>query len=368
MGLFRASLLLAMGLGMVSIAEANHLAKKTPEQALKFHQFRMEKLPAIYRLSVIPASSSPLELKVDYKPNKDIQQMMKKSDLLSVMKYRNGQIVINEKSSKLGEDDKMYSMSIAKSFIGYLVGHAVCDGHFASLEDPMAKYVPELKGTIYSDISVGKMIDMAAGDSPIWGKKYNIQEYSGVVLSASDKDRKTILEVIASKPKQSPKNVGDFRYSNAVTDLVARALDTAVPEGLSNYYGSKLSDPAGNKSEMFYYVDANGWPIAHAFLHATRSDYMRMAIKVMSDWSSKTCIGDFLRSQYDQRIKTGNQDFKSYGAFFWFDLNSIKAPIVSMNGHGGQRIIINLKDQSIVSYHAIRSDFDGKKLEKWTLK
>ena len=130
MGLLRTLLLLATGLGVVCIAEANHLEKKTPEQALKFHQFRMEKLPAIYRLSIIPASSSPLELKVNSKPNKDIQQMMKKSDLLSVMKYRNGQIVIDERSLKLGEDDKMYSMSIAKSFIGYLVGHAVCDGHF----------------------------------------------------------------------------------------------------------------------------------------------------------------------------------------------------------------------------------------------
>jgi CubicO group peptidase (beta-lactamase class C family) len=294
--------------------------------------------------------------------------MMKKSDLLSVMKYQNGQIVIDERSSKLGEDDKMYSMSIAKSFVGYLVGHAVCDGHFSSLDDPMVKYVPELKGTIYSDVSVGNMIDMAAGDSPIWGNKYNIQEYSGIILNPKEKDRKTIAELIASKPKQSPKNGGEFRYSNAVTDLVARALETAVPNGLASYYGSKLSDPAGNNSEMFYYVDANGWPVGHVFLHATRSDYMRMAIKIMSDWSSETCIGDFLRSQYDERVKTGSKDFKNYGAFFWFDLSSVNAPTVGMNGHGGQRIIINLKDQSIVSYHAIRSDFDAKKLEKWTLR
>jgi CubicO group peptidase (beta-lactamase class C family) len=368
MGLFKTSLLLAIGLGIVSIADANHLAKKTSEQALKFHQFRMEKIPTMFRSAIIPASSSPLELKVNSKPNKDIQQMMKKSDLLSVMKYQNGQIVIDERSSKLGEDDKMYSMSIAKSFVGYLVGHAVCDGHFSSLDDPMVKYVPELKGTIYSDVSVGNMIDMAAGDSPIWGNKYNIQEYSGIILNPKEKDRKTIAELIASKPKQSPKNGGEFRYSNAVTDLVARALETAVPNGLASYYGSKLSDPAGNNSEMFYYVDANGWPVGHVFLHATRSDYMRMAIKIMSDWSSETCIGDFLRSQYDERVKTGSKDFKNYGAFFWFDLSSVNAPTVGMNGHGGQRIIINLKDQSIVSYHAIRSDFDAKKLEKWTLR
>ena len=46
--------------------------------------------------------------------------MIKKSDLLSVMKYQAGQIVVDERSPKLSEDDKMYSMSISKSFIGYL--------------------------------------------------------------------------------------------------------------------------------------------------------------------------------------------------------------------------------------------------------
>ena len=34
-----------------------------------------------------------------------------------------------------------------------------------------------------------------------------------------------------------------------------------------------------------------------------------------------------------------------------------------MNGHGGQRIIIDLKNNSIVLYHSIRIDFDQNKLE-----
>ena len=363
MSLFRTSLFIAMGFASIGVSEASHLTNKTPEQALKFHQFRMEKIPKIYQSVMIPASSTPLDLGDRSQPNIEIQQMIKKSDLLSVMKYQAGQIVVDERSPKLSEDDKMYNMSISKSFIGYLVGHALCDGYFSSLDDPMVSYIPELKGTIYSDISVGNMIDMAAGDGPIWGGEYNIKEYSGLVLSASDRDRKTVLDVITSKPNKSPKNLGDFRYSNALADLVARALETATPDGLASYYDSRLSGPAGNINEMFYYVDANGWPIAHAFLHATRSDYMRMAIKIMSDWSSETCIGNFLRSQYDQRIKTGRKHFRSYGAFFWFDLTSFNGPTIGMNGHGGQRIVIDLEDQSILTYHAIRSNFDQEKLQ-----
>lgn len=113
----------------------------------------------------------------------------------------------------------------------------------------------------------------------------------------------------------------------------------------------------------FFFLDKNSWPLSHAFLYATRLDYLRMAIKISSDWSKNDCIGNYLKDRYTNSVKTGQKDFKKYGGFFWFDFNLSKNPTASMNGHGGQRIIIDLKNNSIVLYHSIRIDFDQNKLE-----
>ena len=354
-------IILTFLLNIAFSSEANHLSKLKSDKTLEFHKFRIEQIPQLHKTKSIPASSKPSTLNFNSKPNKKIQKILNDSDLLSVLKFQNNQVVINEISSKLKENDKMYSMSIVKSFIGYLVGHAVCDGYIA-LDQPMSRYVSELQNTIYSNTSIENMINMAAGDSPIWGENYSINEYSGQVLNPNKKERKTILEIISEKPNKFPENIGTFRYSNVITDLVAKAIDTNVPNGLAEYFNSKLSEPAGNNSDMFFLIDKNSWPISHAFLYAERLDYLRMAIKISSDWSKTDCIGNYLRDRYTNSVKTGQKDFKKYGGFFWFDFNLSKNPTVSMNGHGGQRIMIDLKNNSIILFHSIRTDFDQNKL------
>ena len=343
--------------------DANHLANKTSEQTLKFHKFRMEKLPSTFTKINIPASTNINKLKASSNKYNDIQKIINSSDLLSIMSYEKGKILIDEISSKLSPNDKMYSMSTIKSKLGYLVGHAVCDKKISSLNDPISKYEPQLKNTVYKEVSIQNMINMAAGDSSIWGKEYSVKEYTGHILSSIPNKRKNIIDLIKSKGNKEPQNIGKFRYSNAIADLVARVIDNVSPNGIGGYFHAKLAEPAGNENEMFLLADANGWPIAHAFLYATRDDYMRMAIKISNDWNSNSCIGNFLRKQYEQKIKTNSSKRKNYGAFFWFDISTISGPTAVMNGHGGQRTIIKLKEGDILSYHAIRSNFDQEKLE-----
>jgi len=348
---------------LAGAANADHLKKLSNEKALQFHQFRIQKIPQLYKTISIRPSAAPAELVREARRVAAAEKMLKETDLLSVMRFQDGKIVIDAMSTKMKPDDKIYSMSMVKSLIGYLVGHAVCDGHIKNLNDPVSRYLPEVKGTIYEKVAIGQMINMAAGDQPIWKGKYNIQEYSALVLSARPDERKTILEVLKSKPNKNPRGTGSFRYSNMVTDLIGVALDKAVPGGLEGYMHQKLAAPAGNADPMLLLVDKNDWPISHAFLYATRDDYMRMSIRIMNDFKAASCIGDYLRSQTKNYVKT-SQESEGYAAFFWLENARSTMPRVLMKGHGGQRIIIDLKAGTITSMHAIRLNYDAKKLEK----
>ena len=89
--------------------------------------------------------------------------------------------------------------------------------------------VPSAGGTVSvntraAEVDPGSGIKMSVGDKPVWNPKgYNIREYSALILHGNPSKRQTIQEVLSSKPNVPPADVGVFRYSNAVTDIVGTA-------------------------------------------------------------------------------------------------------------------------------------------------
>ena len=77
--------------------DANHLANKTSEQTLKFHKFRMEKLPSTFTKINIPASTNINKLNASSNKSNDIQKIINSSDLLSIMSYEKGKILLEFK-------------------------------------------------------------------------------------------------------------------------------------------------------------------------------------------------------------------------------------------------------------------------------
>jgi CubicO group peptidase (beta-lactamase class C family) len=147
--------------------------------------------------------------------------MINETDLLSVLFYDGNAITVNELSSKkLGELGKMYSMSMAKSYVGYLTGHALCDGVIKKLDDPIGSYVPETKGTLYEGVSIRSMINMSAGDSSYFGDKYTLTAY-GLPIMVEEKSIKSMLE--GSLGISRSENA-EFYYSNILPDIIARAI------------------------------------------------------------------------------------------------------------------------------------------------
>jgi CubicO group peptidase (beta-lactamase class C family) len=360
----RAIIIFLFSIILSATAFADHLKKLPPEKALSFHKFRVERLPATYGNLLIPAAQKPSELSYSVRQNAKVDELLQSSDLLSVMKYEKGSIVIDAISDRIQKNEKIYGMSMSKGLIGYLVGHALCDKYILSLDDTVSQYIPETAQTIYANAKIGEMIKMSAGDKPIWNPKgYNIREYSALVLHGNPSKRQTIQEVLSSKPSLQQADVGVFRYSNAVTDIIGRLLDVATPNGLGAFAQQHLAERAGNNNDSFVLVDKNGWPLAHSFIFATRDDWMRMAIKIGEDWRSDSCIGEFLRQQQRTSVQT-DRNGQSYAAFFWMKDANTSSPQIILNGHGGQRIIISPKENTVLSYHSIRANYDQNLLER----
>ena len=349
------------------LTNANHLNDKSDSEALSMHKFRSNVLVHRHQSEIIPPAKKPEMIKDTSKPNGTIRNIIDQSDLLSVLFYDGNSITVNELSTtKLKPLNKMYSMSISKSYIGYLLGHAICDGFIKTLDDSIGQYVPETSGTIYEGVSLQNMINMTAGDVDHWERgSNNMIVYAGPIV----RGKKTIKDMLEESRGVSPVKKPNFYYSNILPDLVGRAIHLKSPLGLKDYFYKKIAGSSGTSSEMLYLKDKNEWGIHFAFLYATRGDYLKFAKLIAQDWKSNSCIGSYLKKLYENRVPTGkpqngSHNFQSYGGFFWMDKSNFDFPHFVMNGHGGQRVIINLNTGAILSMHAIRGNYNQTEVEE----
>ena len=348
-----------------SLGIADHLSNKSNAETLKMHKFRLDIMPIKFHTQLIPPSPSPILSIPKTNINPVIRKVINNSDLLSVMYFDGDSIRTNELNKEtLMPTQKMYSMSISKSFVGYLVGHALCDGFLGSLDDPIHKYVPETVGTVYEGVPLQDMINMSAGDSELFGGHQSINEYARPILA----DHRSIKSFLEESQGKRRKEKASFRYSNMITDLVARAIDVVTPKGFAEYFFEKIVMRGEFTSETMYFKDKNNWGILFAFLYASRNDYLSFGQLIANDWISNNCSGSFLKTFYRNRVPTGTKltgsSYKSYGGFFWTDKEDFNFKHLSMLGHGGQRIIVNLDAGSVLTLHAIRNNFSTTKLER----
>ena len=345
-----------------SLALAEHLKGKSKAEKEGYLKVRVVDIPAGFKKIQISPAATVKTLNreiIENKNTKKIDKNIKNKSLLSVLYFDGQKIVVDKKSEKIQDNTKLYSFSISKSFVSYILGNAICNGDIKSLDDKISDYVPETKGTLYENSTFKDLINMKAGDTNFASRKAG----SATFIYAGDIARKktTVKDyLISSSNLKTTEKV--FNYNNFLTDLVAKAIDLQVSGGLKKSYES-FANKAGTSSEMFFLTDDNGWPILHAWFYATREDFLKLGIQISNDWNSNTCIGDYLKNIESMRGKSDNKN-SEYSGYFWYDSKN-KTRHAEMRGHGSQKIYIDLEKNRVLTYHSITGDYDNKSI--WNL-
>ena len=79
------------------------------------------------------------------------------------MILKDGKIRFEEYAAGFGPEERWTSFSVAKSFTSTLLGAAIRDGSIASLDDSVARYIPEMRGTPYEEVTVRQLATMTSG-------------------------------------------------------------------------------------------------------------------------------------------------------------------------------------------------------------
>jgi len=335
---------------------------------------------------------------VDNKLSQYVQKQLDNRDktgLVNYLLYENGKIVINKKNyNDVIKKNKnvLRSNSMGKSMISYVTGHAVCK-YGIDLNTKMNDWAV-LNNTLYADNTLSQVLNMTSGDHNYIGEK----KFKGDGYVKGNKKKvinnKTVFESMQwfqgtkKKKENSPYNYSAMSTHVAINYVIHKVgtenYQKLLKEIFTDHVGVKdtvyFDKVKGERvRKQIYSYNENQWKWVSNPEHGSQrytfwaksEDYLRVAKTIMNDYHSDSCIGDYLRNIYDNRVdKKKKQDdtksvfayTKQYGGQFHMSLKGTENVIFAMDGYAGQQVLIDMTSGRIVIVHAIDRHYNWQKI------
>lgn len=222
----------------------------------------------------------------------DIQLTQEESDYLnrfdtkSFLIIRNDTILVEKYFDKHQENTLSNSFSAAKTVVGLLIGCAIEDGKIKSVDESIAKYLPEFRIEGKEQITIENLLTMSSGLN--WGESSknpfseNAESYYGTDLFGLVNRLKVV-----SKPGET------FSYKSGDTQILAFILEKATGQSLHDYASEKIWSKIGASQSAYWSLDKeNGDEKAYCCLYATTRDFAKLGQLLLQDgkWNDEQII------------------------------------------------------------------------------
>src|SRR5699024_9920598 len=116
----------------------------------------------------------PLNIGMPIQPKmpdgRSVDDYMQENNIGGLMVLKDDKIRLEAYGEEVDSTTIWTSFSVGKSITSMLLGVALKENDVASLHDPLAKYIPELKGKDYGKVSVKELLTMTSGIE--WNEDY----------------------------------------------------------------------------------------------------------------------------------------------------------------------------------------------------
>jgi CubicO group peptidase (beta-lactamase class C family) len=205
----------------------------------------------------------------------DTAGYMRKFRASGVLVIKNGKIVLERYGLGRTEKDRWTSFSVAKSLTATLIGAAIKDGKITSLDDKVTRYIPEMKGSAYDDVTLRQLITMTSGVK--WNESYTDpnSDVAKVGLSILEPGVNPVVSYMRRLPREAVPGT-KFVYKTGETDLAGIVLSNAVGKPLADYLSEKLWRPYGMEQDGIWVEDVAGHERGGCCISMTLRDYGRV--------------------------------------------------------------------------------------------
>lgn len=250
----------------------------------------------------------------------DFQQFLQANDTNSLLIIHNDHLVYENYLNGTNEATIQTSMSVAKSFLSALVGIAIEEKSIKSVDDPVVRYLPELREKISENMTIRHLLTMSGG---------NLYEESGGI---SGDDTKTYwspdLRHITLDYFRSAREPGQqMQYNDFQPQALGMIIERATGQTLSHYMQEKLWKPAGMEQAASWSLDSqeHGFEQSAVGINATAHDFAKYGLLYLHQGVSgnqqvvpKHWVAESTHMQEkDTSYFIGWHDTNAYGYYWW---------------------------------------------------
>lgn len=187
------------------------------------------------------------------------------------------------------EDDRHIQFSVTKSFVSALVGIAIEDGLIDSIDDPITKYVPELKESGYDGTKIRDILTMSSGirfTEDYGDLTSDVNRMSMAIATGGSLDEFAASLVQEREP-------GTYNnYVSVDTHVLGMMLVKVTGQTLSQMLEERIWKPIGMEYDAMWSIDGEGMEVAMGGLQVALRDMAKMGRLYLNrgNWNGKQIV------------------------------------------------------------------------------
>lgn len=246
-------------------------------------------LDQILPYNTLKKSDAPLPLAVAPNPSKigyrfdgqtySLDDFLAHQRITGLLVIKDGRILTERYQYERTATDRLVSHSMAKSIVSLAVAMALAEGKIASLDDPVAKYVPKLAGNPYGETTIRNLLRMASGVPyrEVYDGKDDSSKFNRIRLT---QDSITALRAFNTREVEQGTV---FHYASNQTVALTLVLRAATGTSLSDYLTPRLWQPIGAEADATWIRTRDGTETGSGSFNAVLRDFGRLGILLAND-------------------------------------------------------------------------------------
>jgi CubicO group peptidase (beta-lactamase class C family) len=308
----------------------------------------MDRIPLISKSRIISAGKDvyPLPKGAPLDVGIDVDAYMKDQRTAGLVIIQAGKIRLEKYGLGFSSEGRWTSFSVAKSFTSTLVGAAIKDAYIKSIDDKVSDYIPDLKGSVYDNVTIKQLLTMTSGVK--WNEDYADPKADVALFNAHKAEPGVDVTVsYMRKLKREAPPGTKWVYKTGETNLIGVLVSSATKKNLSDYLSEKVWRPFGMEHDASWLLGSTGHEISGCCLQASTRDFARFGLFMLGGGiaEGKWVLPDGWIAEATTKHANTDQAEDGYGYQWW----TVNDSSYAAKGIFGQGIFIDPKRKLVVA-------------------
>lgn len=220
-------------------------------------------------------------------PNSNMDRFLEQNGTVAFLMVCNDKLVVERYYDGYDHASICTSFSTVKSFVSAVVGIALHEKLIHGLDDPITRYLPELKAPHWSEITIRHLVSMSSGLGYKANGFFPWNDEPRVYYSLD-------LRGLACKATKAESPGMHFHYNNYNLVLLGMILECVTGRAVSEYLQEKIWKPLGMEFPASWSLDSqhSGMEKMESGLNARAVDFAKFGRLYLrrGDWNGKQII------------------------------------------------------------------------------